>query len=271
MKVGVYFNVNFIDVNKSYVDKIFDELTANNIHCIIIDGVEKVKGLDVVIVLGGDGTILTIASACAAYGVKIVGINYGHIGFLADFEPNQLTDALNLIKSGDFTTEKRSMLEVIHSGGNTYYALNDAVIQRDTSGNSFSNTINLHAEINCTTVDNICADGLIISTPTGSTAYSLAAGGSVLTPDINAFIMTPICAHSLHSRPIVFGDNCVVKISRTDGRGALNLIVDGKAVEKVGKEDFITIKKANRCVEFITLPDNNFFNKLLYKLNVWGK
>ena len=94
------------------------------------------------------------------------------------------------------------MLE-IKCGGDTYLALNDLVIQRSTSGNGFSNTVELRAEIDGYIVDNYLSDGIIISTPTGSTAYSLSAGGSVLTPELNAFIMTPICAHSLHSRPVV--------------------------------------------------------------------
>ncbi len=271
MKVGVYFNANFIGENKAYIDRIFSELSSSNIGCIIVDDVDKLCGLDILIVLGGDGTILTIASECAARGVKVIGINYGHMGFLADFEPNQLTEALQIIQSGKFSTEKRSMLEVCHSAGGKYYALNDAVIQRNTSGDCFSNTINLHAEIDGSTVDNFCSDGLIISTPTGSTAYSLAAGGAVLTPELEAFIMTPICAHSLHSRPIVFSDKSTVKVKRCDNRGTLNLIIDGRAVREINKTDFITIKKADRYVEFISLPDGNFFNKLLYKLNVWGK
>lgn len=271
MKVGVYFNKNYIDVTKAYINTIETTLATHNIECVKVDALRKISGLDILIVLGGDGTILTVASACAEYGVKIIGINYGHMGFLAEYEPNQLTEALETIISGNYVTEKRSMLCISHSSGNTYYALNDAVIQRSTSGDSFSNTINLHAEIDGSTVDNISSDGLIVSTPTGSTAYSLAAGGSVLTPDIGAFIITPICAHSLHSRPIVFSDKCVVKVSRIDNRGVLNLIIDGRAMEKITKADSITINKADRYVEFITSPNGNFFDKLLYKLNVWGK
>lgn len=271
MRVGCYFNAKYIDVNKAYIDTIRTKLSENGIDCIIVDNLTKLNGLDILIVLGGDGTILTVASECASHNVKIIGINYGHLGFLAEFEPNQLYEALEMIICGNYVTEKRSLLQIAHSSGKTYFALNDAVIQRNTSGNSFSNTINLHAEIDGSTVDNISSDGLIISTPTGSTAYSLAAGGSVLTPDLNAFIMTPICAHSLHSRPIVFSDSSTVTVSRTDNRGVLNLIVDGKAVESVAQNDKISIKKADRFVEFITLPNGNFFDKLLYKLNVWGK
>lgn len=271
MKVGVYYNVNFIDLNKGYIDEILSSLSKNGIACVIVDDVDKVKGLDILIALGGDGTILTIASECATHGVKIIGINYGHVGFLAEFEPNQLKDVLALVCSGNYITEKRSMLRINHSSGGEYYALNDAVIQRSTSGNSFSNTINLHAQIDGSTVDNFSSDGLIVSTPTGSTAYSLAAGGSILTPNIGAFIMTPICAHSLHSRPIVFSDKSTVIINRIDSRGAVNLIIDGRVVETIKKNDKITVKKADRYVEFITLTGGNFFDKLLYKLNVWGK
>ncbi len=271
MKVGLYYNLNYIEVNKSYIDTIITNFAKNNIEYVTVDTLDKIIGLDILIVLGGDGTILTIASECAVHGVKIIGINYGHTGFLAEFEPNQLNEALEMIIGGKYVTEKRSMLQITHSSGKTYYALNDAVIQRSTSGDSFSNTINLHAEIDGSTVDNFSSDGLIVSTPTGSTAYSLAAGGSVLTPDIGAFIITPICAHSLHSRPIVFNDKSTVKVNRSNSRGVLNLIVDGRAVEKILIDDFITIKKADRYVEFITSPNGNFFNKLLYKLNVWGK
>ena len=271
MRVGVYFNANYIDVNRAHIDTISARLCNSNIDCIIVDNLEKLYGLDILIVLGGDGTILTVASKCAEYGIKIIGINYGHLGFLAEFEPNQLSEAIEMICSGNFATEKRSMLQITHSNGKEYFALNDAVIQRSTSGDSFSNTISLHAEIDGSTVDNISSDGLIISTPTGSTAYSLAAGGSVLTPDIGALIMTPICAHSLHSRPIVFSDKSKVVISRTDNRGVLNCIVDGKAVQTIAQNDTITIKKAHLFVEFITSPEKNFFDKLLYKLNVWGK
>jgi len=271
MKVGIYFNANYIDINKEYIDKISTDLSENDITCVIVDNLKKIEGLEILIVLGGDGTILTVASECAKYCVKIIGINYGHLGFLAEFEPHQLDEALKLICLGNYKTEKRSMLQINHSSGNSYVALNDAVIQRNTSGNSFSNTINLHAEINGSTVDNFSSDGLIVSTPTGSTAYSLSAGGSILTPDLGAFILTPICAHSLHSRPIVFRDNCTVFVNRNDNRGILNLIVDGRYVETVSKNDCITIKKSDLYVEFITSPNGNFFDKLLYKLNVWGK
>lgn len=269
MKVGVYVNAKYITKDEPY-KIICEELKKQGIECVSVVELTVIKTLDILLVLGGDGTILNVASECALYEVKILGINCGHMGFLADFESNQLKDALNLIISGDYKTVKRSMLEVI-CGNSKYLALNEAVIQRCTSGNAFTNTVNLHAEIDGTTVDNFSSDGLIISTPTGSTAYSLSAGGSILTPDLNAFIMTPICPHSLHSRPIVFSDRATVCVNQTEKTSVLNLIVDGRVVETVDGNLPITIKKAVHCLNFIALDDNSFFEKLLIKLNIWSK
>ncbi len=162
------------------------------------------------------------------------------------------------------------MLE-IKVGEKTYYALNDVVLQRSTSGNRFSNTVDLRAEINGSTVDNFTSDGIIVSTPTGSTAYSLAAGGSVMTPDLKAFIMTPICAHSLHSRPVVYSDDSVLKIYQTENGTPLNIVIDGRVIGELTEDAIVVIKKADRYAEFITRNDNDFFKKLLLKLNIWSK
>ncbi|MGN0818230.1 MAG: NAD(+)/NADH kinase [Candidatus Coproplasma sp.] len=270
MKVGIYYNKNYLSDNLVYIEKISKAFKARNIQCITVGTFNDLNGLDLLMVLGGDGTILMVASECAKRNVKIIGINYGHMGFLAEFEPDKLDSAIELVCSGNFKTEKRSMLKIEYAN-KTHYALNDLVIQRSTSGNAFSNTINLLAEIDGSTVDNYTADGLIVSTPTGSTAYSLAAGGSVLTPDIAAFIMTPICAHSLHSRPVVFSDSSTLKIRQVDRRSVLNIIVDGVAVDSLYDFDVISVSKAEYAVEFITSSEHDFFNKLLIKLSIWSK
>ncbi|MGN0812744.1 MAG: NAD(+)/NADH kinase [Candidatus Coproplasma sp.] len=270
MKIGIYLNVKYKSLQEEYLNIINSAFTQAKIDTIIVKDSSQVKDLDILIVLGGDGTILSFASTCALNGVKILGVNCGHMGFLADVEANQLKQALEAIISQNFTTVKRSMLSVEY-GGKTYYALNEAVIQRCTTGNAFSNTVNLHAEIDGSTVDNFSSDGLIISTPTGSTAYSLSAGGSILTPDLNAFIMTPICPHSLHSRPIVFNDNSVVEINQAEKSCVLNLIVDGKVVETVSGYNKFTVKKADISLEFVSVDGKNFFDKLFIKLNIWSK
>ncbi len=270
MRVGVYLNIKYKSEQDAYFGKIFSALNGNGIECIAVNDVALIKTLDILMVLGGDGTILTVASECARHNVKILGINFGHMGFLTDFEANQLDQALALIISGNFKTVKKSMLS-INYGGKYYLALNEVVIQRCTTGNAFSNTVNLHAEIDGSTVDNFSSDGLIISTPTGSTAYSLSAGGSILTPDLAAFIMTPVCPHSLHSRPIVFSEQSTVKINQSEKNCTLNLIVDGRVVETLSGFEVITVKKADCFTEFILVENNNFFDKLLIKLNIWSK
>jgi NAD+ kinase len=273
MNVGIYFNKNYLSDNINYLEQISQLLKNSGCNCVIVNNFADLDKVDILLVLGGDGTILMVAAECAKRGIKIMGINYGHLGFLAEFEPEKLTSAIALITNGNFSTEKRSMLK-IEFDGKTYYALNDLVIQRSTFGNAFSNTINLTAKIDGSTVDNYVADGLIISTPTGSTAYSLSAGGSILTPDIDAFIMTPICAHSLHSRPIVFCAQSTLSISPVVGnlnRGLLNIIIDGKAVDAVDNFDEVKVTKAEIYVEFISSTENDFFNKLLIKLNKWSR
>lgn len=270
MRVGVYLNNRYVEQKNAYLEKIVSVLLPEKFECITVNKISEIRSLDLLIVLGGDGTILAVAAECARHGVKILGVNGGHMGFLTDFEANQLDRALALIVSGDYKTVRRAMLKVTYCGKD-YYALNEVVVQRSTTGNSFSNTVNLHAEINGSTVDNFSSDGLIISTPTGSTAYSLSAGGSILTPDLNALIMTPICPHSLHSRPIVFSDSSVVKINQSDKNCTLNLTVDGRVIETIDGYEVITVCKADRVAEFVSVENNNFFDKLLIKLNIWSK
>lgn len=270
MTAGIYFNKNYISDNRDNVQKIQSKLSVAGVQCRIVESFCDLNGLDVLFVLGGDGTILMVASECAARGVKIIGINYGHVGFLAEFEPAKLGEAVDLVLSGKYRVQKRSMLKV-ECGGKCFFALNDLVVQRSTNGKNFANAVNLHAEIDGTTVDNFSSDGIIVSTPTGSTAYSLSAGGSILAPELAAFILTPVCAHSLHSRPVVFSDSSVLKIRPVNAKIPLVFAVDGKIAGEIKDGGLITVTKADILAEFITAADNNFFNKLLLKLSIWSK
>lgn len=268
MKVGIYLNLKYFSQNEKFVMRIFNAFSEND--CTMVKSNSDLDNLNVLFVLGGDGTILNVASECAKRNVKIIGINYGHLGFLAEFEPDKLDEAIALVKEGNYKIQRRSMLKVC-VGDKEFAALNDLVVQRNTSGANFRNTVNIHAEIDGTTVDNFSSDGIIVSTPTGSTAYSLAAGGSVLTPDIGAFILTPICPHSLHSRPVVFGDGSVLKLNPVNASAPLGLIIDGRTVGEVKSGEVVTVSKSDCFADFITKDDKNFFNKLLIKLNIWSK
>lgn len=270
MKAGIYFNQNYISENEGYLKRIQGSLDARGNDCRIVRDFSDLDGLEILFVLGGDGTILSIAADCAYRKIKIIGINYGHVGFLAEFEPEKLDEAIELVCNANYKVQKRSMLQ-IECGRQKWLALNDLVLQRSTSGTNFANTVNLHAEIDGVTVDNLSSDGIIISTPTGSTAYSLSAGGSVLTPELNAFIMTPICAHSLHSRPVVFSDGSVLKVCPVNVHAPIALIVDGRGVGTVQGGECVIVKKSEYTVDFITEDKKNFFNKLLIKLSIWSK
>ena len=270
MKVGIYFNKNYLPDNLKLTARLKEKLSGSGIECRVVCTAVDLSGIDVLMVLGGDGTILTMAAECARRGIKIMGINYGHMGFLAEFEQDKLDDAVDLLCSGNYSTERRSMLS-IDIGGKNYLALNDLVIQRSTYGKKFSNTINLSATIDGSLVDNYLSDGIIVSTPTGSTAYSLAAGGSVLTPDISAFILTPLCAHSLHSRPIVFSDKSVLNIYYHKENTAVNVSVDGIVVGEFESFTEAKVTKSDFYTEFITSNNINFFDKLLSKLSKWSR
>lgn len=270
MNAGIYYNKNYLTENKVYLERIENSLIASGNNCIIVNRNSDIQGLDILFVLGGDGTILNVAADCARNGVKIIGINYGHLGFLTEYEAEKVGEAIKLVCDGKYSIQKRAMLEV-ECGKNSFYALNDLVIQRSTGGHNFTNTVELRAVIDGTTVDNYLSDGIIVSTPTGSTAYSLSAGGSILTPDINAFIMTPICAHSLHSKPVVYNDNSILEIIPLNYNTPLNVVVDGRIVDVIKSSVNLKIKKSDFFAEFITGSENNFFNKLLIKLNIWSK
>lgn len=269
MQFGVYYNKNYINDNRLYLEKIRSFIEQRGFAFREVNNASDLDGLDVLFVLGGDGTILNVAAECAKRSVKIMGINYGHVGFLAEFEQSRLDDALKLVCDGNFKTQKRSMLNISY-GGKEFLALNDLVVQRGTCGTDFSNTVEMRAEIDGSLVDNFTADGIIVSTPTGSTAYSLSAGGSVLTPDISAFIMTPICAHSLHSRPVVYSDNSVLDIYAVSAKKQLNIVVDGVVSGSLNAGERIRVQKSRYFVEFIS-SDKNFFGELLLKLNKWSR
>lgn len=266
MKVGVYCNRSakkFIPIR----EELFHCLKEREIVPQVCDDLSHPE-VDVLIVLGGDGTILKAAIDAGRCGIRLLGINAGTLGFLSEFEGEQVKEAVDLL-CGGFETEKRSVLQV-NVSGREYYALNDAVFQRGYNPAADDNVVNIHVRIDGKTVDHFIGDGVIVSTPTGSTAYSLSAGGSILTPGIAAFILTPVCAHSLHNRPIVYADSSVLGIHAEEGPG-LSLYCDGRYECTLQPRETAVLKKADFSVEFIKSSNSNFFDKLLSKLTKWSK
>lgn len=266
MKVGIFCNTSakrFADI----CTRLEQILQERKIAYRIFYAVDEIVDSDVLFVLGGDGTILKVAIAAGKKGIDLVGINAGNLGFLTEFEGEQVREAVELI-SGNYMTEERTVLEV-QFGEKKFYALNDAVLQRAYSAEADNNVISVTAEIDGNKVDEFVGDGVIVSTPTGSTAYSLSAGGSVLAPGIGAFILTPVCTHSLHNRPIVYSDASTMRVRLNEDTHA-DLFCDGAFACAVVPGEEVVVRRAPFGVRFIVRPDSNFFAKLLYKLNKWS-
>ena len=269
MKVGIFCN-KATKKFEAVQHELFRLLRARGIEYGTYYAVEEIGQIDVLIVLGGDGTILKAAIEAGKRGILLLGINAGNLGFLTEFEGEETAEAVDLLCGGKFATEERSVLE-ISVNGTKYYALNDAAFHRHYDAAADNNVVAVAAEIDGKRVDRIVGDGVIVSTPTGSTAYSLSAGGSILTPDIAAFILTPVCAHSLHNRPVVYADKSILRIFVAEEGAALTLYCDGKYISVIGCGDEVTLRKAKFGVRFIKRADSNFFDKLLFKLNKWSE
>jgi len=217
--------------------------------------------------VGGDGTFLHSVLNIRNFDIPVIGVNSGRLGFLADISENQVQNALTQIFNGNYTLIERSMLQVEFSGMENMdfnFALNEmTVLKTDTSS-----MINIYAYLDKELLNNYWADGLIIATPTGSTAYSLSVGGPILTPDSENFVITPLAPHNLTVRPLVVPDNYEIKL-KVEGRGTHFLTsLDFRSVA-VDLSTIIKVKKANFKLKTLQLPEQTFFSTLRNKL-MWG-
>jgi NAD+ kinase len=217
--------------------------------------------------VGGDGTFLHSVVHIRNFNIPVVGVNSGRLGFLADISGDQIPGALRGIFEGRYAVVERSMLEVHINGGERLdfsYALNElAVLKTDSSS-----MINISAWCDGQFLNNYWADGLIVATPTGSTAYSLSVGGPILTPDSENFVITPLAPHNLTIRPVVVPDKYAIDL-KVEGRGTNYLTsLDYRSVT-VDFDTTLRIKKANVTLKTLQLPDQPFFNTLRNKL-MWG-
>lgn len=222
---------------------------------------------DFIFSVGGDGTFLHSVLNIRNFEIPVIGVNSGRLGFLADISEDQVQNALTNIFNHNYTILERSMLQVDFSGKENLefnFALNEmTVLKTDTSS-----MINIYAYLDKELLNNYWADGLIIATPTGSTAYSLSVGGPILTPDSENFVITPLAPHNLTIRPLVVPDNYEIKL-KVEGRGTQFLAsLDSRSVA-VDLSTIITIKKASFKLKTLQLPEQKFFSTLRNKL-MWG-
>ncbi len=226
------------------------------------------RDMDFIIVLGGDGSILSAARYCLSSEIPILGINLGRLGYMAEMEADEL-EMLSRLFDGNFRIEERAMLDVsvLRRGKqlvNRASALNDAVI----SNGSIARMVDLELSEGDTFVTTYRADGLILATPTGSTAYSMSAGGPVIDPKMGCICVTPICSHSLAARPIVFSDDAELAVRNICEREkSLYLTLDGKINFEIFKGDVVRIKRSASVTRLIKLKERGFYNTLHSKMN----
>src|SRR5437016_1366852 len=225
---------------------------------------------DLIVVLGGDGTILNVVAMAGKNLKPIFGINVGSLGFLTCVNSSAYREAVDAIVSGRISYSKRALLSVELRTNkqvlSTVHALNDAVVSRG----DLSRLIRLNAKVNGEVLTEFNADGLIIATPTGSTAYSLSAGGPILSPESGVFVITPICPHVLTNRSVIVSDSSVIEISPASTEYPTFLSVDGGEPVRLPPKAQIAIRRAKPMLQLGFLPDVSFFSVLRHKLKWTG-
>ena len=228
---------------------------------------ENIEGVDYVISMGGDGTFLEAANKVGNREIPILGVNMGGLGFLADVLPSEIETTLDHVLRGDHIIEDHTVIK-LETNGETVecnpFALNDiAVLKRDSAS-----MISIRAYVNGDFLVNYQADGLIIATPTGSTAYSLSNGGPIIVPQSGSLCITPVAPHSLNIRPIVINDTSVIELEVCSRSHNFLVAVDGRSM-KMAEETRLTIRKAPYTIKLIKLKSQRYFSTLHEKL-MWG-
>lgn len=257
------------ELEKLNIDYYFDINSKNDFAFDIEEFhfIDKIyQFVDVIIAIGGDGSFIHTAKETAVHKKPVLCINAGNLAFLAGLEGNELTLLEKLI-TGDFSTDKRMMLEVYIKDNNNNkllgYCLNDVAIAR---GNEIK-LVDLDVFCNDRKINNYRADGVVISTPTGSTAYSWSAGGPVIDPDLQCIMLTPICTHSPLNRSLVFNENSVIRVKPANNAQKVCLSTDGEKTIELSQNSEIIVSKSNYYAEFIRIKSDEFFDILNSKLS----
>lgn len=287
MKIGFYGKVFGDDYNELMRDviRLLNEASVNIMiyepfwndikHCIddfgkfeLFNSLEEIKNnIDILFSFGGDGTILDSVPLIRDSGIPVLGINTGTLGFLASVSPQSTSAAVKNIITGNYTIEQRSLIQIndednIFNGIN--YALNEISICRKDNGS----LIVVEVYIDDMLLNTYWADGIILATPTGSTAYSMSVGGPIMMPNADSFLITPIAAHNLSVRPVVIPDKSVVKV-KVNGRSDIFALGLDSRIITADKSMNIEIRKTDFTFNMIKMPDKNFFETIRKKL-LWG-
>jgi NAD+ kinase len=224
------------------------------------------KYVDTIVSFGGDGTMLAAAKQFLTSELPIMGVNLGKLGFLAEFSVGELEDGFNALRNGEFIIEDRTILETV-IGETSMYALNDFVLHKK----DFVRMITIDARLDGVPMAEYHADGLIIATPTGSTAYSLSSGGPIIAPNCSVFVLTPVSPHSLNMRPVVVPDTSEIMLTPGADSGITSLVADGQSICALEVQQTVVIRKSERVVKLLKRVQNSYYdllkNKLLWSIN----
>ena len=227
-------------------------------------------GADLIVVLGGDGTMISTARLIGDHDPLVIGINYGSLGYLTEFRIEEMFPALEAVIDGHYEVDSRVMLTAEHVRGGEVLAkgrvLNDVVINKA----ALARIIEIEASLSGNYVNHFRADGLIVSTPTGSTAYNLSAGGPIIYPSMIAVVITPICPFTLTNRPIVIPDSSDIELRLLSRSEDVVLTLDGQTGYTIAADDIVRIRKSNTAFNLVEPPNRNYFDVLRNKLK-WGR
>ncbi len=259
------------------IQSLIDKYQEKGIQADLIDSLNnqdtdsKMQNAELIVSIGGDGTMLQSAKLAYQYDLPITGINKGRLGFLTDINPQEADQVLDDIISGNYTTENRILIEAFISTNSINksigYAFNDIVINRKETGRM----IRVETSIDNSFINTHEGDGFIVATPTGSTAYSLSCGGPILKPDVEALLLVPICPHSLNDRPMVVPSSSEIKLRYDSEQNvSAGIDLDGDTVYELKIGDNLVIKKAAKPICLIHPENYDYFDNLKSKL-LWGK
>jgi len=275
-RAGIILRPNSQELKEIYF-QIKEKFENKNIHILIDktsgemigleDGLsleELAKECDFLVTIGGDGTLISVARRSIKFGKPILGINLGTLGFLTSVLPEELDAFLDNFLNDDYTIDSRMMIKATINKNKTI-AFNDIVLK----SKSVVHMVNIEAFVDGKKFNSYYGDGLVVSTPTGSTAYNLSSGGPVVYPLTDAFIVTPISAHSLTQRPLVLPADFEIELKTPDENGAM-VLIDGQDIYELKKDESVKIKIANQKSKLIRAKERDYFSVLNQKLN-WGK
>lgn len=270
MKIAI-FRKTIAPENEVYMHKLIQELTDNHVEvvdCFTRHG-ELDGHVDMLLSIGGDGTMLDAVPLVGNSGIPMLGINMGRLGFISSVAKEEIHEAIKQIVEGRFTTESRTLLELVAPQGVFHDKVNYALNEINIIRNPEHSLLTIKVFVNDTFLNTYWGDGILMATPTGSTAYSLSAGGPILTPDSHCFVITPIAAHNLTVRPIVIPDDSVVRI-QVEGREKKFVFSMDSRVCALDTSVELVVRKADFCINTVRMEGTDFFSTIRNKLS-WGK